>query len=328
MSAPDAELHGDILVADDEESIRWVLERACAQAGHTVKTVATGAQALAALESARLRPGPGRHPHAGPVRPRRAVARARGRHRHALHRDDGTEHDGERHRGHQARRLRLPDQAVRSRAGGGLGEPRTLAPSAHQGHRAPARRTQTASRAGDRAQPRHAGGLQGDRPCRAHRRDRAHPGRNRDRQRTGGQHAPLPFRPARPVRRHQLLGDPQRTARERALRLRTRRLHRRDGATDRQVRGSRRRHAVSRRDCGHAARSAGQGAPSAPGTRVHARRRARRHPGRRPHRRGHQPGPGSRRSRRAFSRGPLLPPQRRPHTRCRRCGNDAATSRS
>jgi two-component system nitrogen regulation response regulator GlnG len=52
MSTPDAELHGDILVADDEESIRWVLERACVQAGHTVRTVATGTQALEALKSA------------------------------------------------------------------------------------------------------------------------------------------------------------------------------------------------------------------------------------------------------------------------------------
>jgi two-component system nitrogen regulation response regulator GlnG len=54
MSTPDAELHGDILVADDEESIRWVLERACVQAGHTVRTVATGTQALEALKSARF----------------------------------------------------------------------------------------------------------------------------------------------------------------------------------------------------------------------------------------------------------------------------------
>src|SRR5580765_2033854 len=40
---------GTILVADDEDSIRWVLERACAQHGHTVVTVASGAEALQAL---------------------------------------------------------------------------------------------------------------------------------------------------------------------------------------------------------------------------------------------------------------------------------------
>src|SRR5437762_444167 len=41
--------HGTILVADDEESIRWVLERACAKDGHTVHAVASGREALAAL---------------------------------------------------------------------------------------------------------------------------------------------------------------------------------------------------------------------------------------------------------------------------------------
>src|SRR5437879_8526972 len=40
---------GVILIADDEESIRWVLERACAKDGHTVHAVASGRDALAAL---------------------------------------------------------------------------------------------------------------------------------------------------------------------------------------------------------------------------------------------------------------------------------------
>jgi two-component system nitrogen regulation response regulator GlnG len=40
---------GTILVADDEDSIRWVLERACAQNGHSVVAVASGSEALAAL---------------------------------------------------------------------------------------------------------------------------------------------------------------------------------------------------------------------------------------------------------------------------------------
>jgi two-component system nitrogen regulation response regulator GlnG len=42
-------LPGAILVADDEESIRWVLERALAQGGHDVVAVASGSEALAAL---------------------------------------------------------------------------------------------------------------------------------------------------------------------------------------------------------------------------------------------------------------------------------------
>jgi len=53
MSNPDTAPTGSILVADDEESIRWVLERACVQQGHTVTTVATG---TAALEALRARP--------------------------------------------------------------------------------------------------------------------------------------------------------------------------------------------------------------------------------------------------------------------------------
>jgi two-component system nitrogen regulation response regulator GlnG len=41
---------GTILVADDEESIRWVLERACSQHGHSVTAVATGSEALRLLK--------------------------------------------------------------------------------------------------------------------------------------------------------------------------------------------------------------------------------------------------------------------------------------
>jgi DNA-binding NtrC family response regulator len=51
MSTPSEKTPAQILVADDEESIRWVLERACAQQGHAVRTVASGNEALAALRS-------------------------------------------------------------------------------------------------------------------------------------------------------------------------------------------------------------------------------------------------------------------------------------
>jgi two-component system nitrogen regulation response regulator GlnG len=49
MSTPSASPPGRILVADDEESIRWVLERACVRQGHTVQAVATGTEALKAV---------------------------------------------------------------------------------------------------------------------------------------------------------------------------------------------------------------------------------------------------------------------------------------
>ncbi len=48
---PGATAPGRILIADDEESIRWVLERACAQHGHTVTSVGSGTEALAALRA-------------------------------------------------------------------------------------------------------------------------------------------------------------------------------------------------------------------------------------------------------------------------------------
>jgi len=51
MPTPDDSLPGRILVADDEESIRWVLERACVQHGHTVESVGSGNDALMALRA-------------------------------------------------------------------------------------------------------------------------------------------------------------------------------------------------------------------------------------------------------------------------------------
>jgi two-component system nitrogen regulation response regulator GlnG len=50
-SEPQERVTGTILVADDEESIRWVLERACTQQGHAVTVVGSGTDALAALRA-------------------------------------------------------------------------------------------------------------------------------------------------------------------------------------------------------------------------------------------------------------------------------------
>ena len=299
MSTPEPDLSGTILVADDEESIRWVLERACAQSGHSVVTVPSGAEALSRPALTPLRSRPGRHPHAGCVRARRPLPGARGGPRHALHRDDGAEHDGQRHRGDEARGVRLSHQALRPRAGRRAHRPGPVAAPADQGPRAPARRAQAAARAGHRAHAGDAGGLQDDRSRRADRRHRPHPGRDRHRQGAGREHHPLSLRSPRPVRRHQLLRHPERAARERALRLRARRLHRRRGTAHRQVRGRRGRHALPRRDRRHAARPPVEGAARPAGARVHARRRPGADPRRRPHRRRHQPGPRVRRARRA-----------------------------
>ena len=51
MDEPANQPVGTILVADDEESIRWVLERACSQHGHAVTAVGTGTEALSLLKA-------------------------------------------------------------------------------------------------------------------------------------------------------------------------------------------------------------------------------------------------------------------------------------
>jgi len=54
MATSTPDLTGAILVADDEESLRWVLEQALAKRGHTVESVADGSRAWAALETGRF----------------------------------------------------------------------------------------------------------------------------------------------------------------------------------------------------------------------------------------------------------------------------------
>jgi two-component system nitrogen regulation response regulator GlnG len=54
MSTSTTDLTGAILIADDESSLRWVLEQALGKRGHAVESVATGDAALEALESGRF----------------------------------------------------------------------------------------------------------------------------------------------------------------------------------------------------------------------------------------------------------------------------------
>ena len=120
--------------------------------------------------------------------------------------------------------------------------------------------------------------------------------------------AQQPPRPAADPR--QLRGDPARTVRERVLRPRPRRLHRRDARPHRAVRARRRRHAVSRRGRRNSARAARQAVARAAGGQVRTRRR-RAHPrGRRAPDRRHQPRPEAGGAARTVPRGPLFPAQR------------------
>ncbi len=76
-----------------------------------------------------------------------------------------------------------------------------------------------------------------------------------------------------PLRRHQLRRVSRHAARERALRLRARRLHRRGPRPRRQDRAVERRHAVPRRDREHLAQHAAEAAARARGARGRAARR-------------------------------------------------------
>jgi two-component system nitrogen regulation response regulator GlnG len=54
MTTSTPDLNGTILVADDEESLRWVLAQTLEKRGHTVESVGDGVRALTALESGRF----------------------------------------------------------------------------------------------------------------------------------------------------------------------------------------------------------------------------------------------------------------------------------
>ncbi len=195
------------------------------------------------------------------------------------------------------RRGRLPHQAVRaaraararrhaSRAAPGATRARGSerpaargdrgAPALARGHPLPRGRDPDRARLPrDRrpvAEPRAAAG-----PARAGRVDREHRARpRRDRHRQGARRArdprPQPA-PRAAARDGQLRGAAARAGRERALRPREGRVHRRDAAATRALRARRRRHALPRRGRRAAARGAGEAPARAAGAGVRARRR-------------------------------------------------------
>ena len=117
--------------------------------------------------------------------------------------------------------------------------------------------------------------------------------------------------PQRPVRRHQHGGHPARADRERAVRPREGRLHRRPGAHRGPLPAGRGRHAVPRRDRRHADGGADPAAARAAGGRVHHRRRPHADQDRRAHHRRHPPRAEDADPAGPVPRGPVLPPQRR-----------------
>ena len=162
--------------------------------------------------------------------------------------DDGARHGRERHRGDEARRTRLPAEAVRDRRAAGRGAARARTPAAAHRLPLPDQRARRAVRPlrHHRAQPRDGG----SHPARgARRRDQEHRAdHRRDRHGQGTRRA----RHSRSQRaaRHaadqgELRGDPRNAARVGAVRPRARRLHRRDDDEEGQVRAGRRRHRSS-----------------------------------------------------------------------------------
>ena len=115
-----------------------------------------------------------------------------------------------------------------------------------------------------------------------------------------------------PVRPGQLRGPARGPDRERAVRPRAGRLHRRRPPEARPVRARRRRHDLPRRGRRAAPVGPGQAPPRPPAAGVRAGRRDRDPPDRRPGHLGHPPRPVQGGRRRPVPRGPVLPPQRRP----------------
>ncbi len=87
---------GRILIADDEDSLRWVLEKGFRGAGYQVTAVKDGTAALREVEGGAVRPDPPRHPHARHRRALAAQAGARGPAGRAGRDHDRARHDGDR----------------------------------------------------------------------------------------------------------------------------------------------------------------------------------------------------------------------------------------
>ena len=202
-------------------------------------------------------------------------------------------------RGDEARRVRLPDQAVQASTRSTSVIARALE------KRALRRREPRAARSGRRPRPARHAGRQEPRDAAGVRADRQDPldadvsvlitgesGTGKElvarALHTEGSRAHAA------VRRGQLRRDSRGAARDRAVRPRARRVHRRDRRQARPVRGGRRRHAVPRRDRRAVARPAGQAAARAPGAQGQAGRRDRGDRGRRPRDRGDEPRPRGR----------------------------------
>ena len=237
-----------ILIVDDEAGVRSALAGVLEDEGHDRRgggerrglPRARASPAIRPRRARRLAAGHRRSDHAGTAaraRPRRRGGRHLGPRQHRVGRP--RDQDG---------RLRLRREAAVAREDGARG-PQRPAPAPARG-REPRPARAGGPRPGDgRRERADAAAARADRDGRADQRPGPHLRRERYRQ---GARRPQRSRaepsPWRSLRRGQLRGDSRGADRERAVRPRPRRVHRRGRRSPRPLRGGRWRHAVPRRD--------------------------------------------------------------------------------
>ena len=261
-------LKGTILVVDDEQVMREILEALLKQAGYAVRIAETGEHGVRIADREPvdlaivdvmlpdisglkvLRPHPGDRP--GDLRGDADRVRFGG---HRGHRD-------------QVRRVRLPDQALQERRSAQPGPERRPPAPAGAGEPQPPRTTGAPGqirRTGGEVAP-DAGGVRADRAGGGFAVECAGNRRERHREGTGGEGDPPPQPPPQAALRHRPLGQPPAgTPREQPVRPCERRLHRRDLPEERAVRNRRRRQHLLRRDRDGAPGNPGEVAPGDPG---------------------------------------------------------------
>ena len=176
--------------------------------------------------------------------------------------------------------------------------------------------------------PRDAAGVRPDHPGGAEPLHDPDPGRERHRQGAGRPRDSHELAARGPVVRHRQLRQPAaRSARVDALRPRQGRLHRRRLPEEGAVRSRRQGQHLLRRDRQHPARDAGQAAARHAGARVHAARRRGDDQGRRADHRRDQRRPAPDDGGGPVPRGPVLPAARHQRSSCRRCATARTTSR-
>ncbi len=306
-----------ILVADDEESIRWVLSKALSKKGFSVDLAVNGSEALTLFRQhpydmavldikmpginglellsrfLKERPGTMVIIMTAETSMKNAVeAMKRGAYDYITKPFDLDALDGIIYKAQKASEV---SEEVHPPQRGDQGPL-----SARPGHH--------------RFQQADAGGLQGAGQGGALRCYRPHHRGIGHRKGTCGPGHPFQQPPARQAfSRPELRSHPQGASGERTVRLRKGSVHRGHREKNRQVRAGQRRHPFSGRNRRHAPGAAGQAAASPPGEGNHPHRGERRHTGRRPYRGRDQPGSRGKSPGQGVPQRPLLPTQRGSH---------------